>query len=412
MGWNDLLGIHKSLEILKSRMSITRQRLEETREELSDAKEQIHKQNRRISELESAMHREFTRRDEWARREAEVRRLAKDRKIWVIKCPAPDSALKFHGGKYGDYAYCLTIKKNLEALGYYVVLDCYEDWNCSINADVVLVIRGTHDFHPDRRDGNTRFVLWMLSHPELVSADELNLYDLVLVDSKPYAVELQKQTEVPVEPFYVLTDTDMFYPGEQAILGKEDYPNPDDSSQEHCLPKEDSCYNRVFIGNTRGILRDCVKWCNDNQIEVDVWGAEWEKYFPNSLYVHLHGQVAYEQIPEIYRRSRYVINDHYQEMLETGMLNNRFPETLLSGIPMICDWSESFEEQFGDMVIFYRNEEEFLECVEDMEVRYDELRKNVLDNQEKLRAEFDFKEGIRRMVNRMEETESGKAVEE
>lgn len=403
MGWNDLLGIHKSLEILKSRMSITRQRLEETQAELSDAKEQIRKQNRRISELESAMFREFTRRDEWARREMEVRRLAKGRKIWVIKCPAPDSALKFHGGKYGDYAYCLTIKKNLEALGYYVVLDCYEDWDCSINADVVLVIRGTHDFHPDRRDGNTKFVLWMLSHPELVSVDELNLYDLVLVDSKTYAAELQRQADVPVESFYVLTDTNMFYPREQSLPRKEGCLKQDDPSQELPAPKEDICYNRVFIGNTRGILRDCVKWCNDNQVEVDVWGAEWEKYFPNSLYVHLHGQVAYEQIPDIYRHSRYVINDHYQEMLETGMLNNRFPEALLSGIPMICDWSESFEEQFGDMVLFYRNEKEFLKCVEDMEAQYDERRNKVLENQQKLRAEFDFNEGIRRMVNRIKE---------
>ncbi len=407
MGLNDLLNINKSLEILKSRMSITRQRLEEVRMELNDAKTQIKKQNNRISELESIVQREFVRRDEWERKEAEVHRLANGRKVWVIKCPAPDSALKYHGGKYGDYAYCMNIKKNLEQLGYYVVLDCYEDWNCSINADVVLVIRGTHDFHPDRRDERTKFVLWMVSHPEMVTIDELNLYDLVLVDSEPYAVRLKQEANVPVEPFYVLTDTDMFYPQ----LDSDDVTSPTVASSTILSNKPfdvNAHYNRVFIGNTRGILRDCIKWCNDNHIEVDVWGAEWEKFFPNSLYVHLHGQVAYEQIPEIYRHSRFVINDHYEEMLETGMLNNRFPEVLLSGIPMICDWSESFEKKYGDMVLFYRNEAEFLQCMEEMETRYDELKANVMQNQENLRATFDFQMGIQRMVKLIEE--SGNSV--
>lgn len=377
MGINDFLNMNKALEIIKSRVSLGNQRLEELQNQLEDAEKQIQKQSRRIGDLEKTIQKEFQRRDQWEKRAAEIRYRAQGKQIWSIKCPAPDSRLRFHGGKYGDYAYCLTIRRQLEQMGYYAYVDCYEDWDCPVEADVVLVIRGVHEYRPDRRNTRTRYVLWMVSHPELITEEELERYDLVLADSKSYAEALQQKVSVPVKPFYVLTDTEMFFPREE----------------KNSSPK----YNRVFIGNTRGVLRNCVRWCNDNGIDVDVWGAEWEKFYPDSMYVHLHGQVEYDQISEIYRNSRFVINDHYPEMIDTEMMNNRFPEVLLSGIPMICDWTESFERNYGDMVLFYRNEEEFVQCMKEMEERYDELLDNVRKNQDKLKEEFDFRRGIQRM---------------
>lgn len=377
MGINDFLNMNKALEIIKSRVSLGNQRLEELQNQLEDAEKQIQKQSRRIGDLEKTIQKEFQRRDQWEKRATEIRYRAQGKQIWSIKCPAPDSRLRFHGGKYGDYAYCLTIRRQLEQMGYYAYVDCYEDWDCPVEADVVLVIRGVHEYRPDRRNTRTRYVLWMVSHPELITEEELERYDLVLADSESYAEALQQKVSVPVKPFYVLTDTEMFFPREE----------------KNSSPK----YNRVFIGNTRGVLRNCVRWCNDNGIDVDVWGAEWEKFYPDSMYVHLHGQVEYDQISEIYRNSRFVINDHYPEMIDTEMMNNRFPEVLLSGIPMICDWTESFERNYGDMVLFYRNEEEFVQCMKEMEERYDELLDNVRKNQEKLKEQFDFRRGIQRM---------------
>ena len=49
------------------------------------------------------------------------------------------------------------------------------------------------------------------------------------------------------------------------------------------------------------------------------------------------------------------------------------------------------------MVLFYRNEEEFVQCMKEMEERYDELLDNVRKNQDKLKEEFDFRRGIQRM---------------
>ena len=204
------------------------------------------------------------------------------------------------------------------------------------------------------------------------------MYDLVMTTSETHQKMLQQITDIPVEFVPMLTDTDSFYP-----------------SDTPAQPK----YNCVFIGNIiqRKYPRDCIRWCNDNGIEVDVWGEGWDKFYANSMFVHLHGRIDYKDLPELYRNARFSLNDHFADMLESEMMNNRFPEVLLSGIPMVCDWAESFERNYGDMVLFYRNEEEFVQCMKEMEERYDELRANVMKNQDKLKEQFDFRRGIERM---------------
>ena len=388
------MGFRKKIEEIRSRVGLSNIRLDQLRNSVRSLKSIEEQQSKEIERLRSELKtnakkinllseevkKEFQRRDIWAVRDAEVQYLAQGKEIWVIKCPAPER------GQWtvdGDYAYCLNIKKHLENMGIYAVVDFYEDWNCPINADVVLVMYRRHGYRPNRRNKRTRYVCWMVEFPvvefsEQLCADELNLFDLVLVDSIPYAEALQKKTNTPVKPFYVLTDTELFHT----------------KSNEKEGPK----YNRVFVGNTRGIFRDHVRWCEKNGIELDVWGANWEEFIsPDNKYIHLHGFVEYTQLPDIYRNARVVINEHYRAMLDVEMLNNRFPEVLLCGTPMICDWAESFERNYGDMVLFYRNEEEFVQCMKEMEERYDELRANVMKNQDKLKEEFDFRRGIQRM---------------
>ena len=388
------MGFRKKIEEIRSRVGLSNIRLDQLRNSVRSLKSIEEQQSKEIERLRSELKtnakkinllseevkKEFQRRDIWAVRDAEVQYLAQGKEIWVIKCPAPER------GQWtvdGDYAYCLNIKKHLENMGIYAVVDFYEDWNCPIDADVVLVMYRRHGYRPNRRNKRTRYVCWMVEFPvvefsEQLCADELNLFDLVLVDSIPYAEALQKKTNTPVKPFYVLTDTELFHT----------------KSNE----KEEPKYNRVFVGNTRGIFRDHVRWCEKNGIELDVWGANWEEFIsPDNKYIHLHGFVEYTQLPDIYRNARVVINEHYRAMLDVEMLNNRFPEVLLCGTPMICDWAESFERNYGDMVLFYRNEEEFVQCMKEMEERYDELLDNVRKNQEKLKEEFDFRRGIQRM---------------
>lgn len=368
------MGFREKLEEIRNRTGLSNIRLDQLRNSMRILERAENENAAEIRRLRAEMQNEFRRRDVWERKKAEVQRLAKGKEILVIKCPA----LERRGAKSVDYAYCDVLKRYFEEVGYYVIIDCYEDWNCSINADVVVLIHGYRYFHPDRRDENTKFVMWINCFTDKITAEELALYDLVMTTSETHQKMLQQMTDIPVEFVPMLTDTDSFCP-----------------SDTPAQPK----YNCVFIGNIiqRKYPRDCIRWCNDNGIEVDVWGEGWDKFYANSMFVHLHGRIDYKDLPELYRNARFSLNDHFADMLDTEMMNNRFPEVLLSGIPMICDWTESFERNYGDMVLFYRNEEEFVRCMKEMEERYDELRANVMKNQDKLKEEFDFRRGIQRM---------------
>lgn len=368
------MGFREKLEEIRNRTGLSNIRLDQLRNSMRILERAENENAAEIRRLKAEVQSEFRRRDVWERKKAEVQRLAKGKEILVIKCPA----LERRGAKSVDYAYCDVLKRYFEEVGYYVIIDCYEDWNCSINADVVVLIHGYRYFHPDRRDENTKFVMWINCFTDKITAEELALYDLVMTTSETHQKMLQQMTDIPVEFVPMLTDTDSFRP-----------------SDTPAQPK----YNCVFIGNIiqRKYPRDCIRWCNDNGIEVDVWGEGWDKFYANSMFVHLHGRIDYKDLPELYRNARFSLNDHFADMLDTEMMNNRFPEVLLSGIPMICDWAESFERNYGDMVLFYRNEEEFVQCMKEMEERYDELLDNVRKNQEKLKEEFDFRRGIQRM---------------
>ena len=368
------MGFREKLEEIRNRTGLSNIRLDQLRNSMRILERAENENAAEIRRLKAEVQSEFRRRDVWERKKAEVQRLAKGKEILVIKCPA----LERRGAKSVDYAYCDVLKRYFEEVGYYVIIDCYEDWNCSINADVVVLIHGYRYFHPDRRDEKTKFVMWINCFTDKITAEELALYDLVMTTSETHQKMLQQMTDIPVEFVPMLTDTDSFCP-----------------SDTPAQPK----YNCVFIGNIiqRKYPRDCIRWCNDNGIEVDVWGEGWDKFYANSMFVHLHGRIDYKDLPELYRNARFSLNNHFADMLDTEMMNNRFPEVLLSGIPMICDWAESFERNYGDMVLFYRNEEEFVQCMKEMEERYDELRANVMKNQDKLKEEFDFRRGIQRM---------------
>ena len=83
----------------------------------------------------------FIRRDYWKVKPEEIKRMAGDRKIWIIKCPAPDSNAK---AGWGDFYFANSLAKNLEKLGIYPVVDLYEDWSCELMADCVIAVSYTH----------------------------------------------------------------------------------------------------------------------------------------------------------------------------------------------------------------------------------------------------------------------------
>lgn len=324
----------------------------------------------------NAVNDEFRRRDIWEKEKAETKRLAAGRPIWVIKCPTQEMWLKRDIPFKNDYGYCLTLKKYLESEGLCAVIQTYEDWYCDAGADVELLMGSLHDYHPDRRVSGRINVMWLVCHPERAPEEVLDRYDLVLADSGLLADSVKGRTMARVEPFIVTADTDLFYRDRSPVI-----------------------YDRVFIGNTRGINRDCVKWCSENKIELDVWGGGWEKYYKDDPYIHLHGYVSYEDTADIYRRARIIINDHHPEMRKTGMINNRCCEVLLCGRTMLCDWSQGVEDEFGDLMTYYHDETDFIEALKRAESDHERLCSEIDRRYEELVDKYSHASGIRRLIS-------------
>ena len=337
-------------------------------------------QTKAIEELKAFIEQEFRRRDDWPVRNAQLHTEAAGRPLWVIKCPAPEGPVKV---RWGDYAYAVTLKRYLDRLGVYTVVDTREDWGCEEDADVVLVLRGCHFYRPDRRNARCLYIMWNISHPEMITPEEYELYDVVCVSSNYYAKCLQEQVKVPVLPLLQCTDTELFYPAEEsgddqsAVQAKGDY---------------------IFIGNSRGVARRCVIWSAQNQLPLKIWGSGWKAMLGQNKGMVQDTSIENSQIPDLYRSAKATLNDHWKDMLDYQFVNNRIFDALACGLPVISDYCEELKEIFPDAVLYYNNKEEFDDCIMQLETHYDEIKEKVAKQWPLIREQYSFEARARELL--------------
>lgn len=337
-------------------------------------------QTKAIEELKAFIEQEFRRRDDWPVRNAQLHTEAAGRPLWVIKCPAPEGPVKV---RWGDYAYAVTLKRYLDRLGVYTVVDTREDWGCEEDADVVLVLRGCHFYRPDRRNARCLYIMWNISHPEMITPEEYELYDVVCVSSNCYAKCLQEKVKVPVLPLLQCTDTELFYPAEEsgddqsAVQAKGDY---------------------IFIGNSRGVARRCVIWSAQNQLPLKIWGSGWKAMLGQNKGMVQDTSIENSQIPDLYRSAKATLNDHWKDMLDYQFVNNRIFDALACGLPVISDYCEELKEIFPDAVLYYNNKEEFDDCIMQLETHYDEIKEKVAKQWPLIREQYSFEARARELL--------------
>ena len=332
-----------------------------------------------IDDLKAFIENELNRRDEWAKIPAELRRTANGRQVWVIKCPATEGKAKYH---WGDYYYAIALQKYLERKNIYVVIDTRQDWGCDEEADVVLVLRGNHFYRPDRRNGKTIYIMWNISHPDMISKSEYELYDIVCVGSRYYANKLKEQISVPVEPLLQCTDTELFYPEERKTTNlKDDY---------------------IFIGSTRGVMRECVLWAAEDNLPLHVWGGGWKQMLPDHQDIIDGTFVRNEDLPALYRSAKATLNDHWKDMLDNQFINNRIFDALACGLPVISDGCDEMKEIFPEAVLYYCNKEEFQACIEKMEKDYDAVKTKALEQFDMIRKDYSFEKRAEELIEMVE----------
>lgn len=360
-------------------------KLGELKKAVNDLQKSTSELQKSTNELQKKLNeqkKELERRDDWAVRSAELRYLAKGKKIWVIKNPAPDSPEKV---KWGEYQFYLDLKKELEAQGYFVYIDYYDNWKGPIDADFVLVSLCDRKYRPDRRMKNCKYILWVNCFPAKVTKEDYELYDCILVNSHSYVKKIADEVSVPVKTFLLCADTKKFYPKETELK-----------------------YDKVFVGNTRGVTRDCITWCEDNHVEVNLWGKTdgpngWANKIKEDSSIKLEGFLPNEELPNVYRASKIVLNDHFGDMRREGFINLRTIEALFCGCAILSDYHHELENLFGDSIVYYRDEEEFLQKLAWLEEHYEEQRQKVLDIWSTLQKEYSFEERAKTLAKIAEE---------
>jgi GT2 family glycosyltransferase len=259
-------------------------------------------------------------------REARLQVSETPRLRWAIKNAAPAGP---GGERWGDTHFAASLATALRDHGQEVVVDRRPEWDRTTGRhdDVVLVLRGLvrHDPSPEQVS-----LLWVISHPELVSADEANGYDRVLAAGQPWAERRARDWAVPIEPMLQATDPERFHP---------DAGTP--GTGEPVL----------FVGNSRRQLRPVVRDALAAGLPLAVYGDLWSGLVPAEV---VRGRsIPNDQLAAAYRSAGVVLNDHHDAMRVDGFVSNRLFDAVASGARVVTDPIDGLAELFGPSVQVY-----------------------------------------------------------
>jgi GT2 family glycosyltransferase len=247
-----------------------------------------------------------------ARAEVVIRKLLQTKPATrvSIKC----AAISSEKAQWGDYHFAMSLAAALRPLGYTVRVDCREAWESGIadTDDVVICLRGLLAYKPKPHQIN---ILWIISHPDVVTAAELQDYDHVYVAAERHAAMLAEASGRPTEFLPQCTDRNRFFFNEETV----------NTHPERAL----------YVGNSRGVFRDPVLWSMEHNVDIDIYGVGWEPFISDP---RLKGRlVPNEVLGDLYGASRVVICDHWDDMRRLGYVSNRLFDVIAAGGELLID---------------------------------------------------------------------------
>jgi spore maturation protein CgeB len=172
-------------------------------------------------------------------------------------------------------------------------------------------------------------VLWVLYHPELVTDELCRRYDLLFAASDTLAARLSRDTGLPVRPLHQATDPERF--------------RPTAGGPKHEL---------LFVGNSRGTRRTIIDDVSPSSHDLAVYGGGWDPELVDPA--HVRGSVVPNRdLPAYYGAAAIVLNDHWIEQVEAGLINNRLYDALAAGAFVISDPVPGLDEEFDGGVVTY-----------------------------------------------------------
>jgi Glycosyl transferases group 1 len=194
---------------------------------------------------------------------------------------------------------------------------------------VCLVLRGVNHVVP-RPDSVS--IMWVISHPELLSADECARYDRVFAASSSWSAKVTDAWGIAVHPLLQCTDAELFDP-------------------RRAVP--DTGDDIVFVGNTRTFFRPAVRYVVEAGASPVLYGSGWDAFVPKEL---VRAEfLPNAEVPAVYGSAGLVLNDHWEDMRRDGFISNRVFDVLAVGGRLLTDDVAGLDELFGSAVQVFRS---------------------------------------------------------
>jgi Glycosyl transferase family 2/Glycosyl transferases group 1 len=235
--------------------------------------------------------------------------------------------------RWGDTHFARALAGELQRRGHTARIEVLAEWDDpdAPATDVALHLRGLFPYAPRADRLN---VLWNISHPDFVTTPECDAFDLVLTPSERHAETLAGTTSTPIALLPQATDPVTFFPEQDPIHARE----------------------LVLVGNSRGVMRPILRDLMPIQRDLAVWGQQWERFLDPRLIAGQH--LPNEQVRRAYSSAKIVLNDHWDDMREQGIVSNRVYDALACGAVVLSDHLPELEAGFGEAVVTYRTREQ------------------------------------------------------
>lgn len=239
---------------------------------------------------------------------SDPRRILDNRTIALkIGCPRPD--IKDH---WGDYHFAVALAAAFLRRGVTARIDFVADADRHARpSDLNLVLRGRQRYATSSSALN---LMWLISHPDRVSAEELRGFDHVFIASQVWTDRVAAMPGVRCQTLLQCTDSSRFHPGLYDPLLRSP---------------------ALFVANSRKVLRHVVREAVEQDLPIDIYGEMWEGLAP-AEWVKAE-TIANVDLPRYYASADVVLNDHWDSMRENGFVSNRVFDVLATGAPLVTD---------------------------------------------------------------------------
>ena len=244
---------------------------------------------------------------------------------WSIKTAAPADERSL---AWGDFHFANSLAEALRSLGERVSVDYAPnaDRATANSDDVVVNLRGLRSV---RLPAGATSLIWVISHPEQVTAKELEAYDLRYSASASWPRTVSEQWGIDVKTLLQCTDPERFFIDDVEI--------PEVQGK------------LLMVGNSRNEYRPAASETANAGLPVMIYGRNWEK-FVDEKYI-AGSYVPNEELRRYYRSAEWALNDHWPDMRDQGFVSNRIFDVLASGGRLLTDDVEGLKGLFPAEVL-------------------------------------------------------------